>query len=215
MAARAEAIRDGTADELIWLVEHPPLYTAGTSAAFAELLDPGPFPVFESGRGGRYTYHGPGQRVVYAMLDLNRRGRDLRAYVAALEQWIVAALEKLDVAAFIAPGRIGVWVATPTGEAKVAAIGVRVRRWVSSHGFAINVAPDLRHFGGIVPCGLDGFAVTSLAALGHIADFISLDVALASTIPDLVAHGRRSGKLNCGLAIALEGRANCANVHSG
>lgn len=185
MDARVEAIRAGTADELIWLVEHPPLYTAGTSAAPAELLD-ARFPVFASGRGGRYTYHGPGQRVVYVMVDLDRRGRDLRAYVAALEEWVVAALASLGVTAFTACGRIGVWVATPAGEAKIAALGVRVRRWVTSHGIAINVAPDLANFGGIVPCGLDGFAITSLAALGVDVDLDAVDAALRGTVLALI-----------------------------
>ena len=186
MEARAAAIRDGTADEMMWLVEHPPLYTAGTSADGAELLEPGRFPVFASGRGGRYTYHGPGQRVVYVMADLDRRGRDLRAYVAALEEWVIAALARLDVVAATAPGRIGVWVDTPAGEAKIAAIGVRVRRWVSFHGLAINAAPDLGHFGGIVPCGLEGYSVTSLAALDRRADLPGLDAALAASIPVLL-----------------------------
>lgn len=185
MDARVEAIRVGTADELIWLVEHPPLYTAGTSAAPSELLD-ARFPVFASGRGGRYTYHGPGQRVVYVIIDLDRRGRDLRAYVAALEAWVIAALAQLGVAAFTAPGRIGVWVARPDGEAKIAALGVRVRRWVTSHGIAINVAPDLAHFGGIVPCGLDGYAVTSLAALGVDFDLPEVDASLRATVPAMI-----------------------------
>lgn len=189
MTARTDAIRAGSADEQIWLVEHPPLYTAGTSASVTELIDPHRFPVFASGRGGRYTYHGPGQRVVYPMLDLDRRGRDLRAYVSALEDWVVATLAALDVAAFTVPGRIGVWVATPLGEAKIAAIGVRVRRWVTSHGLAINVAPDLRHFDGIVPCGLDGYAVASLASLGHLVDFNMLDAALAKSVPALIGGG--------------------------
>lgn len=184
MEARAARVRAGDADELIWLVEHPPLYTAGTSAGAGELLDAGRFPVFASGRGGRYTYHGPGQRVVYVMVDLDRRGRDLRRFVASLEAWIVAALARFDVAAFAVPGRVGVWVDTPAGQAKVAAIGVRVRRWVTFHGLAINVAPDLAHFNGIVPCGLPEFAVTSLAALGRPADLGAVDAALAATMPE-------------------------------
>ncbi|TRW14344.1 lipoyl(octanoyl) transferase LipB [Glacieibacterium frigidum] len=194
MDARVEAIRAGTADELIWLVEHPPLYTAGTSAAPAELLD-ARFPVFASGRGGRYTYHGPGQRVVYVMIDLDRRGRDLRAYVAALEAWVIAALARLGVTALTAPGRIGVWVPTSVGEAKIAALGVRVRRWVTSHGVAINVAPDLAHFGGIVPCGLEGFAVTSLAALGGKADMPAVDDALRASVPSLIDLARTAAPL--------------------
>ncbi len=185
MEARAAAVADGNATELIWLVEHPPLYTAGTSADPAELLDPERFPVFASGRGGRYTYHGPGQRVVYVVADLNARGRDLRAYVASLEAWAVAALAALGVTAFTLPGKIGVWVATPGGDAKIGAIGVRVRRWVTFHGVALNVAPDLAHFAGIVPCGLSE-PVTSLAALGVAADRMALDRALAATIPALL-----------------------------
>lgn len=186
MEARAAAVRDGGGDELIWLVEHPPLYTAGTSAAADELLEPGRFPVFESGRGGRYTYHGPGQRVVYVIADLERRGRDIRCYVAALENWAIAALGQLGVAAYAVPGRVGVWVATPGGEAKIGAIGVRVRRWVTFHGFALNVAPELSHFGGIVPCGLPDAPPTSLAALGNTANMADLDTALADTRPQLL-----------------------------
>ena len=184
MEAQVSAIQDGSADELIWLVEHPPLYTAGTSAVPGELLEPSRFPVFASGRGGRYTYHGPGQRVVYVMVDLDRRGRDLRKFVAALEGWIVDACARLGIAAFAVPGRVGVWVETLHGEAKVAAIGVRVRRWVSFHGFAINVAPDLAHFGGIVPCGLPDFAVASLRSLGSSAEMADVDDALAKCFPD-------------------------------
>jgi len=185
MEARAAAIREGTAEELIWLVEHPPLYTAGTSATPAELID-ARFPVFASGRGGRYTYHGPGQRVVYVMIDLDVRGRDLRAYVTALEAWVIAALGRLGVSTFVAPGRIGVWVGTGAEEAKIAALGVRVRRWVTSHGIAVNVAPDLSHFGGIVPCGLADYAVTSLAALGSSRTMADLDAALHDTLPSLI-----------------------------
>ena len=183
MEARVEAIRLGEARELIWLVEHPPVYTAGTSAAPDDLVDAGRFPVFRTGRGGRYTYHGPGQRVGYVMLDLNRRGRDVRCFVDALEDWMIAALDRFGVRAFKADGRVGVWTATPAGEAKIGAIGVRVRRWVSYHGFALNVAPDLSHFGGIVPCGLPDFPVTSLAALGIDASLADADAALAATLP--------------------------------
>ncbi len=186
MEARAAAVRDGAADELIWLVEHPPLYTAGTSADTAELLEPARFPVFASGRGGRYTYHGPGQRVVYVVADLEKRGRDLRAYVASLEAWAIAALARCGVTAYAVPGRVGVWVATSAGEAKIGAIGVRVRRWVSFHGFAINFAPDLSHFAGIVPCGLPDFPVTSLAALGVDITMENIDAALAATLPPLL-----------------------------
>ena len=184
MDARAAAIRDGSQSELVWLLEHPPLYTAGTSAAADELIAPERFPVHITGRGGRYTYHGPGQRDVYVMLDLDRRRRDLRRFVASLEEWIVAALARFEVAAVAVPGRVGVWVETPAGQAKVAAIGVRVRRWVSFHGFAINVAPDLDHFDGIVPCGLPDFAVTSLRALGSTAEMSDLDAELVNSFPE-------------------------------
>jgi len=182
MAERAAAIADGTADELVWLIEHPPLYTAGTSADPAELLDQR-FPVYAAGRGGRYTYHGPGQRVGYVMLDLDKRGRDVRRYVHALEAWVIAALAQLGVTAWRAEGRIGIWTDDGGREAKIGAIGVRVRRWVTLHGFAINVAPDLSHFGGIVPCGISEFSVTSLAALGVKAELKAVDLALFETFP--------------------------------
>lgn len=178
MEARAAAIRDDGAAELVWLLEHPPLFTAGTSADPAELFNPQGFPVFAAGRGGRYTYHGPGQRVVYAMLDLDRRGRDLRRYVNALEGWAIAALAGLGVAARRAEGRIGIWTDSPSGEAKIGAIGVRVRRWVTMHGLAINADPELSHFSGIVPCGIREFPVTSLAELGLDASLARLDSAL-------------------------------------
>ncbi len=177
METRAAAVRGGTARELIWLVEHPPLYTAGTSARAADLLQPDRFPVFATGRGGQYTYHGPGQRVVYAMLDLERRGRDLRRYVGGLEHWIVAALDDLGIAGRVIGGKVGVWVDGPAGPAKIAAIGVRVRRWVSFHGFAVNVMPDLSHYAGIVPCGL-AEPVTSIKELRETGDFGQLDDAL-------------------------------------
>lgn len=183
MEARAAAIHDGEGGERIWLLEHPPLYTAGTSADPAELLDPR-FPVYDAGRGGRYTYHGPGQRVGYVQLDLTRRGRDVRAYVHALEGWVIDALALLGVAARRAEGRIGIWTDDEQGrEAKIGAIGVRVKRWVTMHGFSLNVAPDLMHFSGIVPCGIAEYPVTSLAALGKEADFAKVDAALADTLP--------------------------------
>lgn len=166
MESRAEAIRAGTAPELVWLLEHPPLYTAGTSADPAELLSAERFPVYRSGRGGRYTYHGPGQRVVYTLLDLDRRGRDVRRYVASLERWVIGTLAELGVSSRQEPGRIGIWVGDGANEAKIGAIGVRVRRWVTLHGFAINIDPDLSHFNGIVPCGIAEYGVTSLAAMG-------------------------------------------------
>jgi lipoyl(octanoyl) transferase len=166
MERRVEAIQSGTEAELIWLLEHPPLYTAGTSADSAELFNPQGFPVYEAGRGGRYTYHGPGQRVGYLMLDLNRRGRDIRKFVYCLEGWLIAALAVLDVHAYRAPGRIGIWVKHGNTEAKVGAIGVRVRKWVTMHGFSINISPELSHFSGIVPCGIAEFPVTSLGEMG-------------------------------------------------
>lgn len=183
MEARAAAIHAGEADERIWLLEHPPLYTAGTSADPAELLDPR-FPVYDAGRGGRYTYHGPGQRVGYVQLDLTRRGRDVRAYVSALEGWVIDALALLGVEARRADGRIGIWTDDEQGrEAKIGAIGVRVKRWVTMHGFSLNVAPDLMHFTGIVPCGIAEYPVTSLTALGKKVGFADVDAALAATLP--------------------------------
>jgi lipoyl(octanoyl) transferase len=188
MEARAARIRAGTAGELVWLLEHPPLYTAGTSARPEDLLLPGRFPVHASGRGGQFTYHGPGQRVAYVMLDLERRRRDLRAYVGCLEQWIILALARLGVRGERRAGRVGIWVVRPGGsEQKIAAIGVRVRRWVTMHGLAINVAPDLEHFSGIVPCGIADKGVTSLADLGISASLAELDAALAASFDEAFA----------------------------
>ena len=187
MEARAEAIRAGTASELIWLLEHPPLYTAGTSADPAELFNPQGFPVHVAGRGGRYTYHGPGQRVGYVLLDLDRRGRDVRRFVHSLEGWVIGALADLGVAARRAPGRIGIWVDDCDSEAKVGAIGVRVRRWVTMHGFAVNLAPELSHFSGIVPCGIADFPVTSLERMGMTNVQTRFDLALKSRLPDFLA----------------------------
>ena len=178
MEQRAAAIRAGTASECIWLLEHPPLFTAGTSADPAELTNPLGFPVFEAGRGGRYTYHGPGQRVAYVMLDLERRGKDIRCFVHALEQWMIDALARFGVNAHRSEGRIGIWVGEGENEAKIGALGVRVKRWVTLHGLAINVDPDLAHFGGIVPCGISEFGVTSLAALGKQTPMAAVDDAL-------------------------------------
>jgi lipoyl(octanoyl) transferase len=186
MEARAADVRAGEARELIWLLEHPPLFTAGTSADPSELFNPLGFPVFEAGRGGRYTYHGPGQRVCYLVLDLERRGRDIRHFVHTLEGWMIAALGELGVSARREPGRIGIWTGIADSEAKIGAIGVRVRRWVTMHGFAINVAPDLKHFGGIVPCGIAEFGVTSLAALGLKASMGDVDLALGQTFPSFL-----------------------------
>lgn len=178
MEQRAAAIREGTAKECVWLLEHPALFTAGTSADPAELFNPEHFPVYEAGRGGRYTYHGPGQRVGYVMLDLEKRGKDIRCFVHALEGWMIDTLADLGVRAHRAPGRIGIWVGEGAGEAKIGALGVRVKRWVTLHGFAINVAPELAHFGGIVPCGIAEFGVTSLAAQGKQIGLDGVDAAL-------------------------------------
>lgn len=187
MQAIAAGIRAGTESERIWLVEHPPLYTAGTSANLAELIDPERFPVFSAGRGGRYTYHGPGQRVVYVMLDLAARGRDIRQFVASLEQWLIDTLAEFGIAGRIIPGKVGVWVETSGGPAKIAAIGVRVQRWVSFHGLSLNVAPNLNDFNGIIPCGL-AEPVTSLAALGRPVSLDEADAALARHLPALLAR---------------------------
>lgn len=185
MAARAADIADGRAGELVWLLEHPPVYTAGTSADPAELID-ARFPVHITGRGGRYTYHGPGQRVGYVMLDLNKRGRDVRRYVHAVELWVIGALARMGIASFTAPGRVGIWTIDGAQEAKIGAIGVRVKRWVTLHGFAVNMMPELGHFGGIIPCGLADYGVTSVKKLGKPADFKALDKALASEFADFL-----------------------------
>ncbi len=185
MGDRAAAIANGDAREQIWLLEHPPLYTAGTSADPAELLNP-QFPVHVAGRGGRYTYHGPGQRVGYVMVNLNTRGKDVRNFVHALEGWMIATLADLGIDAWRAPGRIGIWTNDGGAEAKIGAIGVRVRRWVTLHGFSINVAPDLSHFAGIIPCGLPDFAVTSLRKLGCKADMPAIDSALLRNFPTFI-----------------------------
>jgi len=182
MEARAAAIAAGEANELIWLLEHPPLYTAGVSSKDDDLLDAGSFPVHRSGRGGQFTYHGPGQRVAYVMLDLNHRGRDIRAFVRGLEQWIIGALNEFNVPADVRDGRVGVWVERKgpgwSREDKIAAIGVKVRKWVSFHGISLNVEPDLTHFGGIVPCGIQEHGVTSLVDLGVPATMDEADAAL-------------------------------------
>ena len=195
MEKRAAAIRSSEAGELVWLLEHPPLFTAGTSADEAELINPLHFPVHEAGRGGRYTYHGPGQRVGYLMLDLERRGKDIRCFVHSLEAWLIAALGQLGVEARREPGRIGLWVGRGSEEAKIAAIGVRVRRWVTLHGFSVNVSPDLTHFAGIVPCGIREYGVTSLAALGLDAGMDDLDAALAANFPGFLADLRARDKV--------------------
>lgn len=187
MEARVQAISEGRAPECVWLLEHPPLYTAGTSSRTEDLRAPDRFPVYEARRGGQYTYHGPGQRVVYVMLDLNTRGRDIRAFVQALEHWVIGALAEFNVTGEIRDGRVGVWVQRPEkplradgslAEDKIAAIGIRLRKWVSFHGISINVDPDLEHFSGIVPCGIADHGVTSLVDLGLPVTMGDLDVAL-------------------------------------
>ncbi len=187
MEARNKAVSEGEAQELVWLLEHPPVYTAGTSADGAELLDPR-FEVVEAGRGGRYTYHGPGQRVGYLMLDLKARGRDVRCFVHSVEGWVIATLGDLGVECWRSDGRIGIWTRDIDGrEAKIGAIGVRVRRWVTMHGFSVNLAPDLTHFTGIVPCGIDEFGVTSMARLGHNIAPDAFDEALKRRAGDFLA----------------------------
>ncbi|KQZ81854.1 lipoate--protein ligase [Mesorhizobium sp. Root157] len=201
MEARAEAVRAGTAPELVWLVEHPPLYTAGTSAHAEDLIEPDRFPVFAAGRGGEYTYHGPGQRVAYVMLDLKRRREDVRAFVAALEEWIIRTLAAFNVRGERREDRVGVWVVRPgrppspdgsPAEDKIAAIGIRLRKWVSFHGIAINVEPDLSHFGGIVPCGVQDHGVTSLVDLGLPATMADLDLALKTAFEDVFGPAKQS-----------------------
>ncbi|MEY4238157.1 MAG: lipoyl(octanoyl) transferase LipB [Pseudomonadota bacterium] len=187
MTARNAAIAEGTAQELIWLLDHPPVYTAGTSAAADELLDPR-FEVVEAGRGGRYTYHGPGQRVGYVLLDLKRRARDVRGFVHALEGWVIDTLADFGVESWRSEGRVGIWTRDIDGrEAKIGAIGVRIRRWVTMHGFSVNLSPDLSHFGGIVPCGIEELGVTSLARLGHDVDMPTWDEALLARADEFLA----------------------------
>ena len=199
MEARVAAIRAGAASEAIWLLEHPPLYTAGTSAKSADLLEPDRFPVHRTKRGGQYTYHGPGQRVVYVMLDVAARGRDVRCFVRDLEGWVIAVLERFGVTGEVRTGRVGVWVARPEKpplpdgsprEDKIAAIGIRLRKWVSFHGISINVEPDLSHFDGIVPCGISGHGVTSLVDLGLPVEMGDVDVALKTTFERSIAAYR-------------------------
>ena len=194
MEARVAAIRDGRARELVWLLEHPPLYTAGTSARDEDLLEPSRFPVYRTGRGGQFTYHGPGQRVAYVMLDLTRRGQDLRRYVCDLEEWLIRALARFNVVGQRRPGRVGIWVARGDGrEDKIAAIGIRVRRWVAYHGVALNVEPQLAHFAGIVPCGIGerDLGVTSLADLGLPVTLADADVALKAAFDEVFGASAR------------------------
>lgn len=188
MTARKSAIAEGTAHELIWLLEHPPVYTAGTSADPQELLDPR-FDVVQAGRGGRYTYHGPGQRIGYVLLDLTQRARDVRGFVHALEGWVIATLADFGVESWRAQGRVGIWTHGPDGrEAKIGAIGVRIRRWVTMHGFSVNLSPDLSHFGGIVPCGIEEFGVTSLAAMGRDVTAQAWDDAMLAHVDSFLAQ---------------------------
>ena len=198
MEARAAAIAEGRAAEAVWFLEHPPLYTAGTSARPEDLRAPERFPVYPTRRGGQYTYHGPGQRVVYVMLDVGRRGRDVRRFVAALEAWVIATLGRFNVDGVIREGRVGVWVPRPEKpplpdgtprEDKIAALGIRLRRWVSFHGLSINVEPDLTHFDGIVPCGIEGHGVTSLVELGLPVTMADLDAALKESFAETIDGG--------------------------
>jgi lipoyl(octanoyl) transferase len=185
MEARVAAIHTGNAGELVWLLEHPPLYTAGTSAQPTDLLEPGRLPVFKTGRGGQYTYHGPGQRVAYVLLDLTKRGRDVGCHVWRLEEWMIRVLLRFGIAGERREGRIGVWIARAGREDKIGAIGVR--HWVTYHGLALNVAPDLANYAGIVPCGIAGHGVTSMAALGLKATMADVDAALRATFDDVFA----------------------------
>ena len=195
MDERVDLIQKGNAKELVWLLEHPPLYSAGTSATPQDLLTPNRFPVFKTGRGGQYTYHGPGQRVAYVMLDLNRRRRDLRAYVSSLETWIINTLAKFNIRGERRSDRIGIWVRrtdlnNPEREDKIGAIGIRIKRWVTLHGISINVSSDLEHFGGIVPCGIGGYGVTSFEDIGQPLEFYDLDVELRTEFDRLFGeHG--------------------------
>ena len=202
MEARVAEIRAGTAPEMVWLLEHPPLYTAGTSARAQDLLDPGRLPVYRSGRGGQYTYHGPGQRVAYVMLDLKRRGCDVRAFVRDLEDWLIATLARFNVTGERRAGRVGIWVDRGKGrEDKIAAIGLRIRRWVSYHGVALNVEPDLSHFDGIVPCGIHEAGVTSLVDLGLPVAMEDVDMALQAAFEEV-------------FGVATEGRSDTGRSDS-
>lgn len=197
MEARNQAVFAGEAAELIWLLEHPPVYTAGTSADPAELVDPR-FEVVDAGRGGRYTYHGPGQRIGYLVLDLNKRGKDVRCFVHAIEGWVIATLARFGVESWRAEGRVGIWTRDIDGsEAKIGAIGVRVRRWVTMHGFSVNLDPDLGHFGGIVPCGISEYGVTSMAKLGLKVSPEEWDAALLATSEDFLDALDAAAKRAC------------------
>lgn len=196
MEARAAALADGEAAELVWLLEHPPLYTAGTSAKAPDLVEPDRLPVFQTGRGGQYTYHGPGQRIGYVMLDLRRRSPDLRAYVAALEAWLIGTLDRFGVTGERREDRVGVWVRRPErgreAEDKIAAIGVRVKRWATLHGVSLNVEPDLSHYAGIIPCGVRDHGVTSLADLGRVASMPEVDMAMREIFEEIFGATQRA-----------------------
>ena len=200
MDERVDSIQKGSAKELVWLLEHPPLYSAGTSAKPKDLLTPNRFPVFKTGRGGQYTYHGPGQRVAYIMLDLNRRRRDIRAFVSSLETWIINTLSKFNIRGERRSDRIGIWVRrtdlnNSDREDKIGAIGIRIKRWVTLHGISINVSPDLEHFGGIIPCGIDGYGVTSFEDIGQPLEVYDLDVELRTEFDELFGeHGEMALK---------------------
>lgn len=197
MEARNQAVAAGEAAELVWLLEHPPVYTAGTSADPTELVDPR-FEVVDAGRGGRYTYHGPGQRIGYLVLDLNKRGKDVRCFVHAIEGWVIATLARFGVESWRAEGRVGIWTRDIDGsEAKIGAIGVRVRRWVTMHGFSVNLDPDLSHFGGIVPCGIAEYGVTSMARLGLTVSAEEWDAALMATSEDFLDALDAAAKRAC------------------
>jgi|SRR5580658_1364016 lipoyl(octanoyl) transferase len=196
MEARVAAIRQGTQPNLVWLLEHPPLYTGGTSAREEDLLDPNGLPVYRTGRGGQFTYHGPGQRVAYVMLDLKPRGSDIRRYVHDLEEWLIRSLDRFAIAGERRDGRVGIWVTEPDGsENKIAALGVRVRRWVTYHGVSLNVDPELGHFAGIVPCGIRRHGVTSLAAQGVRVGMADVDTAMKAAFAEIFGVGRRIGQL--------------------
>jgi len=195
MEARVAAIRDGSAKELVWLLEHPPLYTAGTSADPIDLVSPDAFPVYNAGRGGQYTYHGPGQRIAYVMLDLKNRGSDIRAFVQDLENWVIDVLAQYHLKGEKREGRVGVWITRGTKEDKIAAIGVRVRKWVSFHGISINVEPDLSHYSGIVPCGITEHGVTSLVDQGLPVAMHEFDIELRSSFEKIFLEDGAKGSI--------------------
>jgi lipoyl(octanoyl) transferase len=195
MEARVAAIREGSASELVWLLEHPPLYTAGTSADTADLIAPDRFPVYDAGRGGQYTYHGPGQRIAYVLLDLKKRGSDIRAFVQDMEKWVIDVLAQYHIKGETRCGRVGVWIANGPREDKIAAIGVRVRKWVSFHGISINVEPDLEHYNGIVPCGISEHGVTSLVKQGIPVTLPEFDIELRGSFEQIFLENGAKGSI--------------------